>query len=221
MTKIFFGKEFNTQKEAEQYVRDLIMNKIGLCSSVKSTNIQLFNELLEIVKYHPSSDNKLKNMNDFKIIKNKLNNKAYELNIINLDGSILDISWKLCVTSKHKTPKQELSSALRYSIEEQIHDYKNKVNIDKCVSCNTFTNGKPHIDHVIYFEKLVNDFNTINILPIPSIFDEASDNSNRRAFTKNDIKYETAWKKFHKENAILQVLCKDCNLRREKYKIKN
>jgi hypothetical protein len=213
---IIGDKSFKTKTDAENYVRELIKT-IGVCNSV-ITSPELFNELMAIVNNHPNK-NKIKNIIDFRIINNKLNKNALELNIIKEDGTIEDISWKSCISGKHKTHKQQLQDAYRYSVDEQIYNYKQSVPLDYCSLCcnECIMFGGVQIDHVIHFEKLYRDFqNQINIEP-PVDFDEASDGSNRRMFKKCDSDYEIAWQEYHKKNGVLRVLCRDCNLKREKY----
>lgn len=207
---------FNTQKDALQHVRELITN-IGICDSVKDT--LYFTNIQELVKNHPDYLSKCKNLKDFRIIKNKLNSNSLELNIINIDDSIEDISWRMCVTGKPKTFKQELLSALRYSIDYQIKHFRNSNDLHKCMLCEQMIedNGL-HIDHIIHFDKLVKQFLTNTSMTTPCDFDNAEDYSNRRKFKTVDKDYELAWQKYHLENAELRVCCKNCNLKREKCK---
>ena len=214
---IIGDKTFKTQSEMDKYVRELIKS-IGICDSVIKISDIVFNELLLIVNRHPDKD-KIKNIVDFKIVNNKLNRHAYELNIIKSDGVIEDISWKICVSGKKKSNKQQLHSAYRYSVDEQIYSFKQIVSLEYCSLCKNKCSlfGGAHIDHVIHFEKMCIDFqNEINIIP-PSDFDTALDGSNRHIFKNSDSDYDNAWRIYHKNNAILRVLCRDCNLKREKY----
>lgn len=208
---------FKTKDDAENYVRDLIIS-IGMCDSVKSLSLEIFNELLDILQCHPNKD-KVADIIDIRIIKNKLNSKAFEINILKSDNMYEDISWRICVSGLHKTHKQELLSALRYSIDEQIYHYKQSVSIDTCTLCSELcnVNGGTHVDHVVHFEKLINDFHTICNIRVPITFDNATDGSNRRRFKDEDYEYATEWQKYHKNNAILRILCSECNLKREKY----
>lgn len=208
--------KFTSQKDALQYVRDLL-SKIGICQSIKNET-KHYSDIYTLVQNHPDFIAKCKNLHDFRIIKNKLNKNALELNIINEDGSIEDISWHSCVTGKPKTYKQELLSALRYSIDYQIKNYKDNVLFYKCMLCDKECSKDFHIDHIIHFDKLVKDFHkSINIVP-PNEFDNADDNTNRRKIKSIDRAYKKMWQEYHLQNAILRVTCKTCNLKRPKYK---
>ena len=190
--------------------------RISKINFIKILKISII-PIIPIVEYITIKTPKFNDV-DFKLVANKLNKKAFELNIVKKDGSVEDISWRLCITGKPKTDKHELMSALRYSIEDQIKEYRDSVCIDKCMLCNEYINNDINIDHIIHFEKLVNDFHSSIMLKIPIKFDDANDNSNRRKFKKEDSDYENAWKEYHKNNSKLRVLCQSCNLRREKYK---
>jgi hypothetical protein len=88
--------------------------------------------------------------------------------IVNINGSLTEISWRICVTGKFKSIKALSDSALRELIEPQILDYKNKTDLSYCSNCNcslTF----PHIDHdEPLFQQLVDDFLELNTIQIPT-----------------------------------------------------
>ena len=205
---------FKSQKSAETFIRNLI-NEIGICSSVKNKDIAKYSILYDLCLRHPDS-NKLKNIYDFMICKNKLNASAYELNIINLDGSITDISWRVCITGKSKPYKTDLHSAFRICVDNQIKDFR-KDNMLICALCNN-SNTEYHIDHVIHFQKIVEDFLQNYKGKLPEIFDITNDSTNRCCFKIEDIGLSNQFQDYHKQNAELRVLCKECNLRRSKYK---
>jgi hypothetical protein len=166
---------------------------------------------------HPQADNKLNGMTDLKVKHNSLNNNCYEVNVIYNDGSIKDISWILCITGKEKNQYSLLMSALRYSIQDQILTFKENQFIGKCELCLKHLTNDVHIDHVILFKIIVENFHKQNPnLSQPVTFEDARDGSNRAVFSKTDELYEYAWKEYHKEHAILRVLCAKCNLQRSK-----
>ena len=212
------SKQFNSQKDCENYVRNLF-STIGLCSSIKKTTH--FDFIHDLVKRHPKYLEKCKNLKDFELVRNKFNKNAFELHLIRDDETVEDISWRICITGKTKTDKQLLFSALRYSIQEQIIEYKNNVIIENCMLCQkVLCNGDIHVDHIIHFEKIANDFLNISLKNrhTPTTFDNSNDNSNRKKFKKEDIQFENDWKIYHKKNSNLRLVCKKCNLTREKWK---
>jgi hypothetical protein len=212
---IIGSRSFDSKKDATEYVRTLL-NTIGLCSSVKSKGDHLFNELHEVLQRHPKAATKLNGIVDMKIVMN-MHLTGKEVHIVKSNGNIEDISWLQCVSGKAHTPQSELLSAMRYSVENQIRTYKENANC-VCMECKQSTLEQPHVDHVIHFAKLVKDFHRTTRLNPPTTFATASDHSNRRDFRSEDKAYMDAWIDYHQKNAILRILCKTCNLTREKYK---
>ena len=214
----FGSKTFKTQKAAEEYVRQLL-KQIGFCASVKAVSESAYVDLLDVLNRHPNSTSKLENVVDLCIRHNIMNSSAYELNIVNSDGSMTDVSWRMCVTGKAKTSAQELLSALRYSIEPQIQHHRQNTNTIVCPLCQCdLTSSGTHVDHVVHFECVVDNFKQCNKLAIPDKFDDATDGSHRKCFRSIDNEFENTWKTYHHTHAVLRTICKTCNLTREKYK---
>jgi 5-methylcytosine-specific restriction endonuclease McrA len=175
-----------------------------------------YNTLVEILKRHPDFICKTQDMCNIKIVKDKLNINALKTIIIKKDGSEIDISWKVAITGKPKGDKQELMSAMRSSIDEQIVQFR-KGSDKKCVLCTNTDNL--HIDHIIHFDEIVLNF--INIMKskninIPDTFGDTNDDTHRRCFLETDKDFKNEWTDYHYENAQLRVLCQKCNLTRTK-----
>jgi hypothetical protein len=212
--KVQFGNlEFKSQKVAKEYVLELFEN-IGNCNSLKNIqDISLFNKVLDILKRHPQASVKLYNLKDI-TIENK-GRFGFYVSLIYNDGNKDDISWKMCITGRENS--DSLNIALRHTIDSQIKEYKNNNDTSYCDECKNKTGNDLHIDHVIQFKQLVNDFNKSRT-DIPTEFDDAYDLPGRKIFKSLDSKYENEWKIYHRENAILRPLCRQCNLSRKKYK---
>jgi hypothetical protein len=214
------NKDYSTKKDFEEYVKCLIYNRIGICNSVLSKNIVLFNELDELMQRHPDYNEKTKTMKDMKIIKNKMNKKALEIRVIKSDGTEEDISWRIATDGKRKSNGQDLSAALRASIRFQVWEFKQKNNNNVCEICQLITDDI-HADHIIQFDKLMIDFLKIckkNSIKIPEKFSQLNDGSNQTCFLTKDVSFESNWYDYHLEHAKLRILCSQCNLRRPKYK---
>ena len=217
---IFLGKTYKTQSEFELFVKNLIYNDIGICDNIKNSYPSHYNTLIEILKRHPNFTSKTQKMFNLKIVKDTLNTSGLKILIINDDMSETDISWKCAITGKHTSYKNELMSAMRSSVDEQIFEFR-KTSSNKCVLCpNT---DKLHVDHIIHFDEIV--FNFISIMKdknigIPNTFGETDDNTHRRCFLEIDDNFKNEWIKYHYENASLQMLCQTCNLTRTKTKCK-
>ena len=217
---IFLGKTYKTQTEFELFVKKIIYDDIGVCDDIKNTYTSHYITLIEILKRHPDFIYKTINMCNIKIIKDPWNTSGLKILIINTDTSEIDISWKCAITGKHKSEKNELMSAMRSSVDEQIFQFRKK-NVVKCVLCDN--TDKLHVDHIIHFDEIV--FNFINIMKstnieIPNNFGETDDNTHRRCFLETDNNFKNYWINYHSENASLQMLCQHCNLTKTKTKTK-
>jgi hypothetical protein len=219
MVKVnFLNKEFKSQMKFEEYIKDIIYNKVGICSDIKNKYPKEYEILLELLKRHPDHKEKTKDLINLKIKRNIKNHKALELNIEKPNGYI-DVSFLICIKAKKNSIKTELMSALRSSIEEQIVDFRDNNNNYCCSICNKV--DRLEVDHINYFDEIVYNFIKENkYLPIPKNFDDLTDGSNRRTFMKKDLAFMYKFQYFHEENANLRMLCKKCNLSRPKSKIK-
>lgn len=217
-TIIFLNKIYKKQKDFELFVKNLIYNDIGICNDIKNNYPTRYITLLELLKRHPDFISKTQNMCNMKIMRDKLNTNALKVIIINNDESEIDISWRCAITGKSKGNKQELMSAMRSSIDEQIYQFR-KNNQKKCVLCSN--TDKLHVDHIIHFDKIANDF--INSMKsknkkIPNNFGDTNDNTHRRCFLEIDNRFKYEWVDYHYKNATLRILCQKCNLTRIKCK---
>lgn len=182
------------------------LNK-GLCQSLKNERNEDFVDFMELFKNHPDFKTKLTNVIDLCIIRNKRNSKYFEINLIRLNNDIEDISYRCCINERNNN--FNLNSALRYAIEPQIQAFRNE-NEMKCDFCNSTDNI--HIDHIIMFKNLANDFLS-SYKSIPNYFDDNEFNGSK--FKKKDIEFENDWFNYHKKNAKLRCLCAKCNLSRK------
>jgi len=217
---IFLQKTYKTQSEFEQFVKNIIYNDIGECNDIKNTHPSHYDLLIEILKRHPSFTIKTQNMFNLKIEKDALNMRGLKILIINNDMSETDISWRCSITGKHKSDKNELMSAMRSSVEDQIIQFRN-TSSKNCVFCDKKL--QLHVDHIIHFDEIALNF--VNIakdknIGIPTTFGETDDNTHRRCFLEIDNDFKNQWIKYHDENASLRMLCETCNLTRPKTKRK-
>lgn len=217
---IFLDKIYRTQGEFETFVKNLIYNEIGVCNDIKNEYPFQYGLLIRILERHPDFILKTKNMCNIQIIEDKLNRNALKIMIINTDKSKIDISWKCAITGKNKSDKSSLMSAMRSSIDDQIHQFR-KDNELKCVFC--FRTDNLQVDHIIHFDEIV--FNFMNVIKdkkinIPNEFIETDDNTHRKCFLEIDNNFKNEWINYHYINSSLRVLCKTCNLTRTKSKNK-
>lgn len=216
MAVIQFGTHtFTSQEKACDYIRHLLTT-IGLCDSVKAKSNTWFQDIYHILLRHPNAEDKLHHLEDFSVVRNVLKPSSFVIHIKKKDGTVDDVSWLSCVTGKPRSAKQLLHSALRYSIEPQIQQYRDSISLDQCVLCQSSTNGTPHIDHFVQFEQLVHDFYQTITIPVPNEVDAVNDYSGRRCFKSTDQTFQELWEDYHRKHASLRVLCATCNLSRPK-----
>lgn len=219
----FMDTTYPTQGAFEKYVKNLIYNEIGICYDIKNKSHSQYKILIELLERHPDYDEKSKNMCNLKIVRDTLNKSAYKILIVKNEGEI-DISWHCAITSKHKPFKHELMSAMRSSIDYQICAFKKKT-LQRCALCGD--DNDMHVDHNdevnSAFDELAGNFIDImknENIEIPNEFGDTNDNTHRRCFLQLDNYFETRWVEYHKQYAILRMLCEKCNLSRPKTKNK-
>ena len=198
---------YKTQKSLKEYIKNII-NEIGICSSIKNNYSQYYNIFIELFNRHPNPE-KMINMCDIQIKSNPLY-KHLELHIVYNNGKTDDISYNVCINTKYKN---YIKMAMRVSIIPQILEYKNN-SIRKCVNCNS--NQDLEVDHIIWFEKIYDDFMKNNKIKIPTKFNNTD--GHLKCFMSDDIMFEKSWNLYHNANAQLRVLCSNCNKKRDKYK---
>jgi len=219
----FLNTEYKTQGDFEKYVKKIIYEDIGICNDIKNRYPDKHRLLIKILERHPEFDSKTKNMCNIKIDKDTLNRKGLKILIVKNDGALIDISWRCAITGNKKSKKSELMSAMRSSIDEQIHHFKT---IDKNYSCELCGNNERlHVDHndtkKSAFDELV--FNFIqenNDIEIPDNFGELNDGTHRRCFLEQNNTFRDKWVAYHRQYALLRMLCHNCNIRRPKTKRK-
>jgi len=214
------GASFTSIKSAQDHVRNL-MKEIGVCASVKERGAEYYERVLAIARRHPNSS-KLDGVCDFAIAYNKLSRSALEVIIIKEDGTTEDISLlNKCITCKLDTQKASLASAFRYSIDDQIKAFRKQATATHCELCNCVLSahsGLVHVDHTVHFEQLVADFLSTYGQPLPTTFVNSPDDTHRHAFAPSDQQVSNAFYDYHKEHALLRLVCSSCNLSRPKWK---
>ena len=218
----FLNKTYPTQKKFEEFVRNFIYEEIGICYDIKNKYPDKYKILIEILKRHPEFNSKTENMRNIKIIKDVLNVKALKIIIIKNYGEI-DISWRCAITGKHKPKKCEFMSAMRSRVDKQIYYFRKNCEIKRCQLCGSVE--RLEVDHDdtknSAFDELVYNFVRENDkITIPDNFRELNDGTHRRCFLEKDNDYGEKWVEYHRQHAILRMLCNKCNISRPKTKKK-
>lgn len=200
-------EDFETKKQLKEYIRGLI-HSLGVCASLKTKNSQSYFFFRELFQRHPEKDKKKTDrIVDIRIAKHKKSD--YQFTVIWDDMESDTISWTSCVTQKSQTYATKLKQAFRIAIQDQISKFREKHHREVCGFCGSTDDLT--VDHVIHFVKLVDDFKNIHSATTPILV--------KNEFQQNcfqDISYETAFKKYHRQHAELRILCRQCNVNRAK-----
>ena len=166
--------------------------------------------MIEFFKRHPEADEKMKDMIDISIEHNLYKHLAFY--IILPFGKKRDIGVSHCVDKKPPTIEQLYTKALRSSIEDQIQTFrlKNK-DIKICPLCKLEIKVV-HIDHKNPSFKIIkNKFIEKYNYTIPTLYDD-EEFTEKCIFRKEDNNIKMCFQIFHKNIAVLEKICKDCNL---------
>ena len=197
--------EFPSKVKLIEYTRSLL-NELGECSI--SSSHQHYKFFIDLLERHPDYNEKVGcGVKAFKFNRNYCNKKAMETNLIRFDDSIVNYSWISCCNAKSKSEKDLLLRAMRYSVIDQILQFKDK-SILECVYCKN-KDCEFHVDHIEPFRDLVKTF-LEGIEKIPNKFGK-DEKYNQTIFLAEDEEFFTTWRNFHL-NAKLQILCTNCNL---------
>jgi 5-methylcytosine-specific restriction endonuclease McrA len=212
------GITFSSKKKITDYVRNMI-ERIGVCSSLQSSDIESYNFLIDLFRRHTEYPEKLFGMIDIAIVPNEINNKQLRLDIIKENGDHDNISWMNCV---NESKKSEFEIALRFTINNQLQSfrqnyYKHNGGILQCAICQTKNTEEYHVDHINHFEQIKCEFLQTTSFKRPTKFRDVPGDL-RKTFIDDDKPFEDSWKFFHQSNAELRILCASCNLKRPKWK---
>lgn len=216
--KYFIGDlGFKTKKECENYTRTII-NGLGCCKIHKTHDKYSF--FVSLLNNHPNCLTKIGSGIDYFYIQpNPLIEKYFQTMIKRTDGTNVDFSWVHCCQFKDKTDVDKLLRAMRYAIKDDIIRFKKQSQL-KCVQCQSEDELYEdfHVDHDNpSFKTLKDNFLQATDKLIPTSFTDCNkykltmftNDSNSNAFKKE-------WIEYHNNHCNLQILCRDCNLRKTK-----
>ena len=202
-------------KDQEQKIRELLQKHVH--RTINQENEEFVN-LLEIMMAQEKWLDKLDTIKAFRVTRSKLNKAIILQVMVKKFSRWLTVSWRKGSSQKRKE-EDPLNSSFRQSIHRQILSWK-KINNFKaeCVECKDINHLhlKLQSDHKDpSFLKLTKDFleKPIN-KDVPIEFDY--NNKCGRKFKKKDYLFKQRWQLYHKQNAVLQWLCRKCNLSKTK-----
>jgi 5-methylcytosine-specific restriction endonuclease McrA len=215
--------KFKTKKAATEYIQNIISSS-DLNVHYKSNSSQ-YNIFLDLLKNHPEKYNN-QYIHSFIIKQHELFPKQKVLHFCESKDGINEISfsWIYCISQKKITKKQLFLGALRTSIHNQCLDFKILQKCNECWSCNIcqdviYDSNSAQVDHIVAFSTLadsfVKEYNVdVNIIQYQknttTLIDEFSSLHHKDLIDN--------WTLYHKKNAMFQILCMNCNLRKPKTK---
>lgn len=184
-----FDKQFRTKDEIKEYVRSILIKNFG---TIHPDSYE-FKFMKELFKRHPNyEERRLERVITIQTRRGLGGSIDLVVGIwtdLRCGLGTLEyetISYNKCITGRDHTAHQKKMIGLRRSINEQIENFRSTVaHIRECQSCSGGFNGKPHVDHVFPFSKIV------------VLFEESG---------------EDDFVSFHKRIATYQLLCETCNV---------
>jgi hypothetical protein len=199
-------KDCNTKKDTKAYIKTK-KDENGLTESVKFSDPEFYEDLLELIKSHPEYHNISKTI-DF-TIKTDIRNKRYlKITAVQSDGEHKDFSTDSCIDGI--SYKERLNSAMRYAVQPYIDIYKQN---NPKICNNNECNGMCKQFEVDHYDK---DFAEVKKLFLeknkeyPKEFDE-NPITNEKMFKESDVEFKKMWIQFHNQNTNLRLLCKTCH----------
>ena len=207
---------YPTQKACKEDITQRI-KQIGITSSIRETSPTEYEFFDELTKRHPASEEKRKDMVDLAIRQDAINKKALAIDIVNSDGSRTEISWSKCVTGKQETTHSKFHASLRYAVEDQIAAFREATHVEICKLCDKSIDlyGIGHVDHILHFATLVDNFMALHDITMPTEYEKESVTYLTR-FKETDQHIGQWFAEYHRGHATLRLVCGLCNLKREK-----
>ena len=167
---------------------------------------------LSLLLRHPDADRKIGV--GVKTFEKRMNAKrtGYEIWVVRLDGTKESFSCKTCVESRHATDNQNLRAAMRHAVKGQIDAFRIANSGQACSLCGGAFDVVDHRNP--FFCELVRSF-LIGEHPPKSFDSEPA--SHVAVFKVEDYAFAERWRAYHKDNAVLRVLCGKCNSERPYY----
>tara|TARA_R110000787_G_scaffold220996_1_gene329737 strand:+ start:39 stop:833 length:795 start_codon:yes stop_codon:yes gene_type:complete len=109
----------------------------------------------------------------------------------------------------NENPMHRVKMAARLAIRPQIKSFRDSVR-DECQKCGVKEYGLGlEVDHVINFMDIFNSF--IKTYEEKILLESVSKEHSGDVWYFNNEKLKEEWRKYHAENAKLQLLCKPCH----------
>ncbi len=216
------SKIFKTKKDTEDFIRT-ILYKYPLNEPLIGEDLAFVSSLLEL---HPDKDTKIgAGVSSIITEADSEFNKTRHFSIVRVDGTIVDFSFKKCLSPVPNEPIKLFRSCARRAVADQALSFRDKFflenqNSDGNVACALtgvlINKNNSHIDHIApaTFDKIVLDFIAINNIDVSKVKFIESLNGIGRVFADNNLK--DTFSTYHKNVAMLQVVSPVANLKQKK-----
>ena len=189
------------------------------------------NVLLELIKSHPKYNEKIGSGVDYFFVqKSKWKFNQFNFMIKRTDGSTVDFSYTACLTNQKKetpTKKERWSSVFRNVVKDQVDTFRDEafkvIGVkDKFICSETklkFKKYYSHVDHVypLTFDSILNEFINVNNIDLTKItLSEDTGTSEVERILDEDL--VSNFYEFHKNRAVLRVVCSSANLQSKRTK---
>ena len=216
------AKSFEVAGEFFKYQKDLVSRVQGIIRAYRNKeplNMLDYMFMLDLLERHPDADQKIGAGVDYMCINENPEypgerNRGFYL--VRVDGTSTDFSYRECI--KPTPHRKKVLNAMRAKVEGDTLAFKNAAFDGKSTLVCPDT-GKPiafttsHVDHVapLTFPVLVDGF----LSAVGMTFDDielrpSGDNQFRDEFADESLAEE--WRKYHADNAQLEVVSAWANL---------
>lgn len=215
-------KIFKTKKNAEDFIR-AILYKYPLGEPLIGEDLAFICCLIDL---HPDKDTKIGvGVDSITVEPDAEFNKTRHFSIIRTNRTIVDFSFKKCLSPNLNEPIKLFRSCARRVIADQCLSFRNEFffknqNSDGYVSCALtgvlINKNNSHIDHIPpdTFDKIILDFINISNINVGDIKFIESENGIGRVFADSRLKDD--FYRYHKNVAKFRIVSPVANLRQKK-----
>lgn len=192
-------------------------------------NTKEFDILFDLLQNHPYVGEKIGNGVDYFYVQpSKWKINQYNFMIKRLDGTSVDFSYIKCLHPKRLSSiNYNWNSIFREIISPQIEQFKlaafNTVCVKNKFVCShtnlKFDKQYAQVDHVypLTFESILNEFIVINNIDVNKLI-LTEDTGTSETVKIVDIKLRNNFYNFHKQRAVLRLVCINANLQGKRTK---
>ena len=202
------GKKFATKKAVERHIRDMFWRYPAM-GALTGEDREF---VLALIDMHPSRllivDCGIRSIHIQPVPGHKEDQRRFLVKRI--DESQRDFSWRNSLSPK--SAKHKLTGILRFLIQPQIQDFKNRAFRGRCETCNSpLSPENCEVDHADpTFKQLMDEWlRTVRLSP-DDIAIVGRTQYQAHSYLEDPVLAQ-AWVEYHEINARLRCVCKPCN----------